>query len=48
MPFWVINLSQFPSFNLGFSVVFWVGLIVFTSVIAVIKIIREININEDD
>jgi len=23
MPWWVLNLTTFPSFNLGFSVFFW-------------------------
>ncbi len=24
MPAWVINLTQFPSFNVAFSVTFWI------------------------
>jgi len=26
---WIINLTQFPSFNISFSVVFWVWTVLF-------------------
>lgn len=27
MPFWVLNLTAFPSFNVAFSLSFWVWLV---------------------
>jgi len=41
MPWWVLNFTTFPSFNLGFSVFFW-ALIVILPVLMLLFIIRNI------
>jgi len=41
MPYWVVNLTTFPAFNLGFSLVFWV-MLVLIPILAVIFLIKNI------
>jgi len=41
MPNWVINLTTFPAFNLGFSVMFWALLVLFP-IVAIIFLIKKI------
>jgi len=38
MPYWVITLTTYPAFNLGFSIVFWVMLIIIPILIVIFLI----------
>ena len=41
MPWWVLNLTTFPSFNLGFSVFFWVMILIIIPVLIVVFLIKN-------
>ena len=41
MPYWVLNLTTFPAFNLGFSLVFWV-MLVLIPILAIIYLIKNV------
>ena len=41
MPYWVINLTTYPAFNLGFSLVFWV-MLVLIPILVIIFLIKKV------
>lgn len=41
MPGWVLNITTFSAFNLGFSVVFWVMIVLILPVIIIATLIKN-------